>query len=50
MVERLSPIWERYDKITEDDVNETLENGNAKASSIAKQTMEEVRNAIGLMY
>lgn len=50
MVERLSPIWERYDKITEDDVNETLEKGNAKASSIAKQTMEEVRNAIGLMY
>jgi len=50
MVERLSPIWERYDKITEDDVNETLENGNAKASSIAKRTMEEVRNAIGLMY
>lgn len=50
MVERLSPIWERYDKITEDDVNETLENGNAKASSIAKRTMKEVRNAIGLMY
>lgn len=50
MVERLSPIWERYYKITEDDVNETLENGNAKASSIAKRTMEEVRNAIGLMY
>jgi len=50
MVERLSPIWERYDKITEDDVNETLENGNAKASSIAKQTMEEARNVIGLMY
>ncbi|MBP9518264.1 MAG: tryptophan--tRNA ligase [Fervidobacterium sp.] len=50
MVERLSPIWEKYDKITEDDVNETLENGNAKASSIAKRTMEEVRNAIGLMY
>ena len=49
-VERLSPIWERYDKITEDDVNETLENGNAKASSIAKRTMKEVRNAIGLMY
>ncbi len=50
MVERLSPIWERYDKITDDDVNETLEKGNAKASTIAKQTMEEVRNAIGLMY
>ncbi|HPP18025.1 MAG TPA: tryptophan--tRNA ligase [Fervidobacterium sp.] len=50
MVERLSPIWERYDKITDDDVNETLEEGNAKASSIAKQTMEEARNAIGLMY
>ncbi|HCI28850.1 MAG TPA: tryptophan--tRNA ligase [Fervidobacterium sp.] len=50
MVERLSPIWERYDKITDDDVSETLEEGNAKASSIAKQTMEEARNAIGLMY
>lgn len=50
MVERLSPIWERYDKITDDDVSETLEKGNAKASSIAKQTMEEARNAIGLMY
>lgn len=50
MVERLSPIWEQYDKITDDDVNKTLESGNAKASVIAKQTIEEARNAIGIMY
>ncbi|ODN30584.1 tryptophan--tRNA ligase [Fervidobacterium thailandense] len=50
MVEKLQPIWERYEKITNDDVMETVERGNKRASEIAQRTMEEVREAVGIMY
>ncbi|ABS60739.1 MULTISPECIES: tryptophan--tRNA ligase [Fervidobacterium] len=50
MTEKLSPIWERYNSITEGQVQEIIENGNEKAREIAKQTMEEVRDAVKIMY
>jgi len=46
----LKDIREKREAIKQKDVQEILYNGTAKASKQAKQTMEEVREAIGVKY
>jgi tryptophanyl-tRNA synthetase len=46
----LKEIREKRGTIKQKDVQEILYNGTAKASKQAKQTMEEVREAIGVKY
>lgn len=50
MVEKLNPIWEKYNSIDDSKVMETIEEGNKKAHQIATQTMQEVRKAVNIMF
>ncbi len=52
MAEVLSPIYERRQKLLENPgiVKEVLEAGNAKASKIAKKTMQDVRKAMKIDF
>lgn len=50
MLEKLTPIWEMYSNISDDDVRDAIEIGNARASETAERTMEEVRKAVGTMF
>lgn len=46
----LAPMREKREQITDKQVIDALEYGTAKARSIAKITMEQVRDAIGINY
>jgi tryptophanyl-tRNA synthetase len=48
VAEQLSPVHERMDYYTShpDEINTIIEEGNAKATKIARQTMDEVRAAV----
>jgi len=48
MVEAFAPFRERRAELTRDDVNRILDEGSERARAIARQTMTEVRHAIGL--
>ncbi len=50
MIAKLEPIWERYEKITDSDVNNAIAAGNEKAREVAKRTMEEVRKVVNTMF
>nr|WP_240739479.1 hypothetical protein [Marinitoga lauensis] len=50
MEERLKPIWEKYEKISDNDVLNVIHEGNRKASEVAKKTLEEVREAMNLRW
>jgi len=50
MVNKLQPIWDRYNAISDDEVKVKMEEGNERARSVAQKTMEEVREAIKIMY
>ena len=50
MKEKLEPIWERYNSLTDDYVKDVIVEGNKKARSIAQETMEMVRSAMNLDY
>ncbi|MCX7653442.1 MAG: tryptophan--tRNA ligase [Fervidobacterium sp.] len=50
MIEKLSPVWERYNSIHERDVQEMIHRGNEKARQIAQKTMEEVKDAVKIMF
>lgn len=44
----ISPMREKRDSITEDDVKEVLKAGAEKAKAVSNKTLEKVRNAIGI--
>src|SRR5581483_1061048 len=48
MVEAFAPFRERRAELTREDVNRVLEQGSERAREIARQTMSEVRDAVGL--
>lgn len=50
VAEKLSPVHERMDYYTShmDEIKSIIEDGNKKASEIARQTMDEVRAAINI--
>ncbi len=52
MVKKLSPIWERLKEIDKDPhyVDDVINEGNKKAREVAAQTMQEVREAMNLMF
>lgn len=50
MEERLKPIWEKYNKISDEDVLNVIHEGNKKASEVAKKTLSEVREAMNLRW
>lgn len=47
--EKIKPIREARQKIGQDQVREILRKGNAKASEVAKKTMEEVKGLLHLL-
>lgn len=50
MEERLKDIWEKYEKISDEDVLNVIHEGNKKASKVARKTLEEVRGAMNLRW
>ncbi|QTA38184.1 tryptophan--tRNA ligase [Thermosipho ferrireducens] len=50
MLSTLEPIWERYDKLTNEYVKDVICEGNKRAKEEAQKTMELVRNAMKLDY
>ncbi|ACJ75027.1 tryptophanyl-tRNA synthetase [Thermosipho africanus H17ap60334] len=50
MKERLEPIWERYNSLTDDYVKDVIVEGNKKARQVARETIEMVRDAMQLDY
>jgi tryptophanyl-tRNA synthetase len=48
MVEEFAPFRERRSELSRADVNAVLEEGSEKARAVARQTISEVRQAIGL--
>lgn len=50
VVEFLRPFQERVRSISEEELDRILESGREKASSIARATMEEVKNRLGLHW
>lgn len=48
VVEFLRPFQERYHGISEEELDGILENGRARASAIARATMAEVKNRLGI--
>ena len=50
VAEELSPVHERMDHYLShmDEINGVIEEGNKKATKIARQTMSEVRAAINI--
>uniref|UniRef100_A0A7V4KCN0 Tryptophan--tRNA ligase n=2 Tax=Fervidobacterium pennivorans TaxID=93466 RepID=A0A7V4KCN0_FERPE len=50
MVNKLQPIWDRYNAISDDEVIAKMEEGNERARKVAQETMEEVREAVQIMY
>lgn len=47
--DRIKPIREARQKVSRDRVYEVLRNGNARASEVAKKTMDEVKNQLHLL-
>lgn len=50
MVEKLNPIWDKYNSIDNSQVIEIMNDGNKKAKEVAVQTMEEVRKAVNIIF
>ncbi|ONN27654.1 tryptophan--tRNA ligase [Thermosipho affectus] len=50
MKEKLEPIWEKYNLLTDNYVKDVIVDGNKKAKKIAQETMEKVRSAMNLDY
>ncbi|ABR30192.1 tryptophan--tRNA ligase [Thermosipho melanesiensis] len=50
MKEKLEPIWDRYNTLTDDYVRNVINDGNQKARNVARKTMEKVRDAMKLDY
>lgn len=52
MVQELEPMYRRRMELEgkEDDIVEILKEGTAEAVEVTNQTLEEVREAIGLRY
>jgi tryptophanyl-tRNA synthetase len=50
MLNKLQPIWDRYNAISDDEVKAKMEEGNERARKVAQKTMEEVREAVQIMY
>ncbi len=50
IIAKLEPIWERYEKLSDSEVKNVIVEGNQKASQVAKQTMEEVREVVNTMF
>ncbi len=52
MKKKLEPIWERLEEIDKDPhyVDDVIHEGNKKAREVAQKTMEEVREAMNLMF
>ncbi len=50
IIAKLEPIWERYEKLSDFEVKNVIVEGNQKASQVAKQTMEEVREVVNTMF
>jgi tryptophanyl-tRNA synthetase len=48
IIERFAPIRERRAQLTRATVDDVLEAGGARAHQVARQTMAEVRQAVGL--
>lgn len=48
MVEAFAPFRERRAELTREDVNRVLEQGSERARAIARETMSDVRDAVGL--
>lgn len=46
----LGPIRERREKLNDSEVLEMLKEGSAKANVVANETLQKVRNAIGINY
>jgi len=50
MLNKLQPIWESYNSISDAQVRDKMEEGNDKARRVAQETMMEVREAVKVMY
>jgi tryptophanyl-tRNA synthetase len=50
MVNKLQPIWESYNSISDAQVRDKMEEGNDKARRVAQETMKDVREAVQIMY
>lgn len=50
LLEILNPIREKRESLHQDDIQDMLRKGTAKARARAQQTMDQVRKAIGLVY
>ncbi|SHH46347.1 tryptophan--tRNA ligase [Thermosipho atlanticus] len=50
MREKLEPIWERYNSLSDGFVRDVIVEGNRKARNVAKETMQKVKNAMKLDY
>lgn len=50
MKEKLEPIWDRYNSLTNEYVKDVIVEGNRKAREVAQKTMEKVRSAMKLDY
>lgn len=48
MIEYMEPIWEKRNKISDDECVEVLRRGTKKAREKAQETMQRVREALGL--
>jgi len=50
MLNKLQPIWESYNSISDAQVRDKMEEGNDKARRVAQETMKDVREAVRIMY
>jgi len=50
MKEEMQPIWNNLAKISKDDAKNIALDGNEKARKVAKQTMQEVKDAMHLRW
>jgi len=50
MLNKLQPIWESYNSISDAQVRDKMEEGNDKARRVAQETMKDVREAVQIMY
>ena len=52
MLKKLEPIWEKLEEIDRDPhyVDDVIHEGNKKAREVASKTLEEVREAMNLMF
>ncbi|HPZ66242.1 MAG TPA: tryptophan--tRNA ligase, partial [Defluviitoga tunisiensis] len=50
MKEEMQPIWNNLAKISKDDAKNIALEGNEKARKVAKQTMQEVKDAMHLRW